>query len=240
MMDDLIINSITSHLDILKSIFYWVLLFSLLAGWGVYRDKQTIDIAGVSLETRTAYNYILGFYVVINFIVLLLFFRINELLVNCYNQNINQDKLIIAIKSYPWVLNPFSNFSNNLSLGNEFFPSWAWFEVLINYISNGFGCFSLLIIWWVAHIALAFTQNGWNKSSLVVTAEFLLVLFFILWIILIFLIISNMGYEILPYGFGTILGFLSGFLIFGISLEKYKRRNDGVSQLEMTEREKIR
>ncbi len=224
MVDDLIINSITSHLGILKSIFYWVLLFALVAGWGVYRDKETIDIAGFTLETRTAYNYVLGFYFVINFIVLLLFFRINEMLVHSFNQTIDKTRMIIAIKSYPWVLNPFSNFSNNLLSESEF-PSWACFEVVINYISNGFGCFGLLIIWWVAHITLAFTKKDWERGGLVYLTEFLLVLFFVLWLTLLFLILINMNYEILPYGLGTAFGFILGFLIFSISLYKYKKRN---------------
>jgi hypothetical protein len=137
MMDqDIIIDAITKHLNMLETYVSFMVLTAVPAVWAGVSDSRQIKAFGIKLHRRYAFWGLAVLYLLTNTVILFLFLRIGDLVLLLDSSHIV--KGFSALVTNPWVLNPFSYFGDRFTA---------------KFHSPG-GYLLLIVIWWVCNTSL--------------------------------------------------------------------------------------
>lgn len=145
MNNEIVIDNIANHLNLLEGSINTVIILSLAVVWAGIQRKQHITLFGNTFNRRYAFFVVAGLYLVVNFFVFLTFLRLGDLILLLKDGNSwDRDFLIRGITQYAthrWLLNPYSYFSiTNLT------------SVQSAYSSLGIGL--LILVWWICTASL--------------------------------------------------------------------------------------
>jgi hypothetical protein len=155
MDQELIISAITRHLDLLATIFNWVIIFAVAIAWAGLQKRPMIEALGMKFNRKHAFIALSVLYLIANVVVLILFLRLGDLIQMIDNQHLL--KGLTALSTHEWVLNPFSFFGSGF--------------IARLHSSEGFGL--LIITWWICNASLSILQETQQSK----TAKYLLGIF---------------------------------------------------------------
>lgn len=152
----IIVDAIGKHLDSLETIINTMILLSVASAWAGIRRSSEIDAFGTKLNRKHAFFALSCIYLLANIAVLLLFWRLADLILLLEKSSVTAG--LTKLATHRWILNPFSYFGP--STISSFFSS------------AGFGL--LIAVWWLGNTSLStLMDDKQSKAAKVLLALFL-------------------------------------------------------------------
>src|SRR6185437_8282353 len=130
-----LIEALGKYMDVLEKVSYSTLFLTLGIGWAGLQGKD-INALGMSFNRRQAFVAATVVYIFVDFLILVLFLRLGDLLTQVDAGQFNLAAAELA--THTWCMNPFA-----------FFGDDAW-SALFNVA--GFGL--LIFLWWLCNASL--------------------------------------------------------------------------------------
>jgi hypothetical protein len=137
MDQDVIVEAIGKHLDMIETYVNAIAVLALAAGWAGVRRSREIEALGTKFDRRHAFWAVSALYLVGNMTILILFLRLGDL-VQLFDPA-HVVKGVTTIATHSWVLNPFSYFGSS--------------TITKFHSSEGYGL--LIATWWLCNASLS-------------------------------------------------------------------------------------
>lgn len=146
MNPDVVIDSIASHLNALKTIVSWGVVLALGVSWAGLQNDKTIKIADLEMTRAQAFFVGLAVYLIANLAFLLGVWRITALL--RLVDDVNFPKAYTTLATHDWLLNPWGY------LGTDPVPA----------LSTQLGIGLLIVCWWICMASIVLLLGTQHRS----------------------------------------------------------------------------
>jgi hypothetical protein len=147
MSEQLVVEAVRRHLDEIASFVNWALVLALPIVWMAVRRKQTYEVLKIEFTAKQAYCIVTVLFLVINLVVVVLFFRLRDLLASVPERKVAD--VVTVLVSHQWVLNPFSH----VSVGG------------LGWLYGIGGFFGLMIVWSICFASIVLIQIVIGEDS---------------------------------------------------------------------------
>jgi hypothetical protein len=137
MDQEIILEALGKHLDLIEAYVNTISLLAVAAGWAGIRHLRDIEAFGTKFDRRHAFWVLAVLYLLANMAILILFLRIADLIVLLDATHLT--KGVTTLETHSWVLNPFSYFGGS--------------GIARLHSSEGYGL--LIATWWLCNASLS-------------------------------------------------------------------------------------
>lgn len=137
MNQDILVDAVGKHLDMIETYVNAVALLAVAAAWAGVRRSREIEAFGTKFDRRDAFWALAVLYLIANTAILILFLRVGDLVLLIKPSHSVKAATTLATQS--WVLNPFGYFGGS--------------AVARFHSAEGYGL--LIAVWWLCNASLS-------------------------------------------------------------------------------------
>lgn len=131
-----IIDAISSHLDLAEGFVNWALLFAAAIAWTGLQKKREIEAFHVTVDRRNAFVAVAVLYLFATMALAVIFLRIGDLVALLDGAHFSEG--VSTLGTHRWLLNPFSYFGQS--------------AIARGHSGEGYGL--LIVVWWLCNSSL--------------------------------------------------------------------------------------
>jgi hypothetical protein len=150
---EVIVESLGTHLSALEKILAWTLLVAIPVAWAGIRREEVIKAGFLEIQRKYAFYAVATLFLVVNVALLLLFLRVAGLLALLEGGE-ELKKGLSKVAQHPWPFNPFSYYGGGA----------------VARVQGCAGLGLLVVAWWIAFSALATLREAVSDREFVAWA----------------------------------------------------------------------